>query len=217
MWFERFDIIVINLSHDRLPSSWAMFSPTFIDIGIYVGTIGFFFVLFLLYARTFPVIAQAEVKTILKSSGANYKRLRAEYGDDVSHVDLDPTAIEPSSHTQTKYFKSDEETKDQGEDHSFHRGTSATKEEKSSELAAMLDRIGHHDPETEHGDNLSKIEGLSRVMEHGLNDLGIYTYDQVSKLEDRDYDLIDSVLEIFSASIAKKEDMAAQALNLKNE
>ena len=43
---------------------------------IYVGTIGFFFVLFLLYARTFPVIAQAEVKSILKSSGENYKKLR---------------------------------------------------------------------------------------------------------------------------------------------
>ena len=53
-----------------------MFSPTFVDIGIFVGTIGFFFVLFLLYARTFPVIAQAEVKTILKSSGDNYKKLR---------------------------------------------------------------------------------------------------------------------------------------------
>ncbi len=91
MWFERFDIIVINLSHDRLPSSWAMFSPTFIDIGIYVGTIGFFFVLFLLYARTFPVIAQAEIKTILKTSGINYKRLRAEHGDSVSHAYLDPS------------------------------------------------------------------------------------------------------------------------------
>ena len=53
-----------------------MFSPTFVDIGIYTGTIGFFFVLFLLYSRTFPVIAQAEVKSILKSSGEKYKKLR---------------------------------------------------------------------------------------------------------------------------------------------
>jgi hypothetical protein len=30
-------------------------------------------VLFLLYARTFPVIAQAEVKSILKTSGDRYK------------------------------------------------------------------------------------------------------------------------------------------------
>jgi molybdopterin-containing oxidoreductase family membrane subunit len=62
-----------------------MFSPTFVDIGIFIGTVGFFFVLFLLYARTFPVIAQAEIKTIMKGSGAGYKQLRAEKGDDVDH------------------------------------------------------------------------------------------------------------------------------------
>ena len=50
-----------------------MFSPSFVDIGIFLGTIGFFFTLFLLYARTFPVIAQAELKTIVKSSGSEYK------------------------------------------------------------------------------------------------------------------------------------------------
>lgn len=76
MWFERFVIIVTSLHRDYLPSSWTMFTPTFVDIGIFIGTIGFFFVLFLLYARTFPVIAQAEVKTILKSSGDHYKKLR---------------------------------------------------------------------------------------------------------------------------------------------
>ena len=73
MWFERFVIIVTSLHRDFLPSSWTMFSPSFVDIGIFLGTIGFFFVLFLLYARSFPVIAQAEVKTILKSSGSEYK------------------------------------------------------------------------------------------------------------------------------------------------
>jgi len=76
MWFERFVIIVTSIHRDYLPSSWTMFSPTFVDIGIFIGTIGFFFVLFLLYARTFPVVAQAEVKTILKSSGERYKKMR---------------------------------------------------------------------------------------------------------------------------------------------
>lgn len=75
MWFERFVIIVTSLHRDYLPSSWTMFSPTFVDIGIFIGTIGFFFVLFLIYSRTLPVIAQAEMKTILKSSGDNYKKL----------------------------------------------------------------------------------------------------------------------------------------------
>ena len=74
MWFERFVIIVTSLHRDYLPSSWSMFSPTFVDIGIYVGTIGFFMVLFLLYSRTFPVIAQAELKTILKSSSDTFKK-----------------------------------------------------------------------------------------------------------------------------------------------
>ena len=73
MWFERFVIIVTSLHRDYLPSAWTMFSPTFIDIGIFLGTIGFFFTLFLLYSRTFPVIAQAELKSILKSSGSEYK------------------------------------------------------------------------------------------------------------------------------------------------
>ena len=73
MWFERFVIIVTSLHRDYLPSAWTMFSPTFIDIGIFLGTIGFFFTLFLLYSRTFPVIAQAELKSIVKSSGSEYK------------------------------------------------------------------------------------------------------------------------------------------------
>ncbi len=78
MWFERFVIIVTSLHRDYLPSSWTMFSPTFVDIGIFIGTIGFFFVLFLLYARTFPVIAQAELKTIVKSSSTQSKNKRHE-------------------------------------------------------------------------------------------------------------------------------------------
>ncbi|MCB9201591.1 MAG: polysulfide reductase NrfD [Flavobacteriales bacterium] len=81
MWFERFDIIVINLSRDYLPSSWTMFMPTFVDVGVFIGTNGFFFVLFLLYARTFPVIAQAELKSILKISGESYKKKNAEHNE----------------------------------------------------------------------------------------------------------------------------------------
>jgi Ni/Fe-hydrogenase subunit HybB-like protein len=68
MWFERFVIIVTSLHRDYLPSSWAMFSPTSIDVGVYVGTIGLFFTLFLLFAKFFPVVNMAEVKAILKSS-----------------------------------------------------------------------------------------------------------------------------------------------------
>lgn len=75
MWFERFVIIVTSLHRDFLPSNWGMFHPTFVDIGIFIGTIGIFFVLFLLFTRFFPVLALNELKSILKSSGENYKKL----------------------------------------------------------------------------------------------------------------------------------------------
>ncbi|MFN8117752.1 MAG: NrfD/PsrC family molybdoenzyme membrane anchor subunit [Bacteroidia bacterium] len=79
MWFERFVIIVPTLCRTYLPSTWNSYSPTFIDVGIFVGTIGMFFTLFLLYSRTFPVIAQAELKSILKSSGEEHKKLAANH------------------------------------------------------------------------------------------------------------------------------------------
>ena len=68
MWFERFVIIVTSLHRDYLPSSWAMFYPTWADIGIYLFTFGFFFTAFFLFAKFFPVINMAEVKAVLKSS-----------------------------------------------------------------------------------------------------------------------------------------------------
>jgi len=79
MWFERFVIIVPTLCRTYLPSTWNTYTPSFIDVGIFVGTIGMFFTLFLLYSRTFPVIAQAELKSILKASGEAQKKASAEH------------------------------------------------------------------------------------------------------------------------------------------
>jgi molybdopterin-containing oxidoreductase family membrane subunit len=73
MWFERFVIIVPTLCRTFVPSTWNMYHPTFVDIGIFTGTIGMFFTFFLLFTRYFPVIAQSELKTIIKTSGQEYK------------------------------------------------------------------------------------------------------------------------------------------------
>ncbi len=67
MWCERFVIIVTSLHRDYVPSSWTMFHPTMYDIGEYLFTFGFFFTAFLLFAKYFPVINMAEVKSIIKS------------------------------------------------------------------------------------------------------------------------------------------------------
>ena len=74
MWFERYVIIVTSLHRDYDPSSWGEFHATPIDIGTFLGTIGIFLTLFLLFARFFPVLALNEQKTILKSSGENFKK-----------------------------------------------------------------------------------------------------------------------------------------------
>ena len=73
MWFERFVIIVTSLHRDYLPSSWAMFYPTFYDVGEYLFSLGFFFTCFLLFAKFFPVVNMAEVKSIIKSTGSTIK------------------------------------------------------------------------------------------------------------------------------------------------
>jgi Ni/Fe-hydrogenase subunit HybB-like protein len=65
MWFERFVIIVTSLHRDFLPSSWAHYVPTSIEIATLVGSFGLFFTCFLIFCRLIPVIAMAEVKGVL--------------------------------------------------------------------------------------------------------------------------------------------------------
>jgi len=79
MWFERFVIIVTSLHRDFLPSSWGYFKPTWVDICTFIGTIGLFLTLFLLFARFLPMIAMSEVKGVL----AKEKQLFAK--ETVSH------------------------------------------------------------------------------------------------------------------------------------
>ncbi len=64
MWCERFVIIVTSLHRDFLPSSWGMYAPTWVDITLFVGTIGFFSTLFLLFLKFLPAVAVSEVKEL---------------------------------------------------------------------------------------------------------------------------------------------------------
>ena len=215
MWFERFDIIVVNITKDRLTSSWTMFQPTFVDIGTFMGTIGFFFVLFLLYARTFPVIAQAEVKTILKTSGESFKRLRAEHGDDASHVQTVepyPADAGPAANVEGKHFDSpfddaaDDDFENISVDHELHRG----------EIESLLSGTGRFNPEIHQQDDLQRINGIGPLLEQKLHQLGIFSFDQVSRMTQREYDLLDEIISDFPGR-AERDDWAGQALILKNK
>jgi len=196
MWFERFVIIVTSLHRDYLPSSWTMFSPTFVDIGIFIGTIGFFFVLFLLYSRTFPVIAQAEVKTILKSSGERYKNIR-ERGDSLAGTGSD--ARTSGIALSKPSLKSKE----------------SSKGDNSDKVSSLLGSIGAFDAATQTADDLKKVSGIGPKMEQVLNSIGIYTFLQVSKMTKKEYDLLDSITGSFPGR-AERDDWSGQAKKLIN-
>src|SRR5262245_6646835 len=68
MWLERFVIIVTSLHRDFLPSAWGRFSPTFWDVATYVGTLGFFLMLLLLFLRFLPMISIFEMRTLLPAA-----------------------------------------------------------------------------------------------------------------------------------------------------
>jgi molybdopterin-containing oxidoreductase family membrane subunit len=65
MWFERFIIITTSEQRDFLPSSWADYAPTLVELATLAGTFGLFFTCFLLFCRFLPMIAMAEVKGVL--------------------------------------------------------------------------------------------------------------------------------------------------------
>jgi molybdopterin-containing oxidoreductase family membrane subunit len=74
MWMERFVIIVISLHQDYLPSSWHLYVPTWVDVGILLGSFGLFFTLVLLFARVLPVVATTEVKAILPGAQPRHRQ-----------------------------------------------------------------------------------------------------------------------------------------------
>jgi len=68
MWFERFVIVVTSLTRDYLPSSWGTYRATKWDYMTYVGTLGLFTALFMLFVRFLPMISMTEVRELLPYS-----------------------------------------------------------------------------------------------------------------------------------------------------
>jgi Ni/Fe-hydrogenase subunit HybB-like protein len=64
MWCERFNIVVTSLHRDYLPSSWHNYAPTWVDICLFIGTIGLFSTLFLLFLKFVPAVAVTEIKEL---------------------------------------------------------------------------------------------------------------------------------------------------------
>jgi Ni/Fe-hydrogenase subunit HybB-like protein len=71
MWFERYVIIATTLERHLTPGSWRTYEATWVDKYTFLGTFGFFMMLFLLFLRFLPVIAIGEVKGVLPQSNAH--------------------------------------------------------------------------------------------------------------------------------------------------
>jgi len=82
MWFERFVIIITTLTRDFLPSSWDAFKPTWVDIAMLIGSFGLFFTLFLLFCRFLPMVAMAEVKTVMPEAHPHGETDLSEHEED---------------------------------------------------------------------------------------------------------------------------------------
>src|SRR5438270_7671224 len=64
MWLERFVIVVMSLQRDYIPSSWVMYWFTKWDMAIFIGTMGFFTLLFFIFIRLMPAISIFEMRTL---------------------------------------------------------------------------------------------------------------------------------------------------------
>jgi molybdopterin-containing oxidoreductase family membrane subunit len=71
MWLERYVIVVTSLHRDYLPSSWGMYAGTFWDWTTFLGTMGLFLTLFLLFIRFLPMISIFEMRTLLPEAEAD--------------------------------------------------------------------------------------------------------------------------------------------------
>jgi molybdopterin-containing oxidoreductase family membrane subunit len=77
MWLERFVIIPMSLHRDYVPSSWGMYYPTMWDWMMFIGTMGFFTFMMMLFVRFMPLINIFEVKDLLLR--INHEKHHAEH------------------------------------------------------------------------------------------------------------------------------------------
>lgn len=84
------------------------------------------------------------------------------------------------------------------------------KEEAKKKLTALLGNVKPADR-----DDLQQIKGIGPKLEEQLNAMGIYTFRQLSRLTDSEYELIDSLLEGFQGR-GRRDHWAEQAKAMLN-
>ncbi|RDK85279.1 hypothetical protein [Marinirhabdus gelatinilytica] len=84
-------------------------------------------------------------------------------------------------------------------------------EEANEEPELDFDSFGYADASDK--EDLTKINGIGPYIEQKLNDIGIYTYDQISKLSQQDVELITEMIDFFPGRI-ERDNWVGQAKSL---
>lgn len=103
-----------------------------------------------------------------------------------------------------------EKASDATEESTNEATTAFSKEKAQAELLSTIGKATEADKE-----DLKKIKGVGPKLESILNSIGIYTFEQVSKMTEREYDLVDSMLTTFKGR-GKRDDWAGQATSFLN-
>ena len=85
--------------------------------------------------------------------------------------------------------------------------------EPSAPKSTLLSSIGEATAETKN--DLKKIKGIGKKLETTLNGIGIYTFSQVSKMTNKEYELVDGMMDAFKGR-GKRDDWAGQAKSFLN-
>lgn len=92
MWLERYDIVIGSLRSDFLPSAFGTFSGTFWDWSLFIGTMGFFLLLFCVFIRLFPMMSMFELREQAHHENAEggtereQARPRGDNGESATHA-----------------------------------------------------------------------------------------------------------------------------------
>ena len=62
MWLERFIIVIPTLSFPRLPFPHTVYTPTWVEMGEFAGSLALFALFYLLFTKVFPIISIWEIR-----------------------------------------------------------------------------------------------------------------------------------------------------------
>ena len=64
-------IIIGSVAHDFLPHAWGLYSPSWVEFGIMIGSFSLFSFLFVLFVKHMPSVSMTEMKETL-DEGASH-------------------------------------------------------------------------------------------------------------------------------------------------